>query len=102
MKTKAKVVGDYEVTCADENVFEAIGFPPAEAIELQMRAQLLLALKRWRKAAKITQAHAAKQLEVTQDRVSDIERGKFNLFSLDQLVRLANRAGLKPQLKLAA
>jgi len=34
--------------------------------------------------------------------VSDIKRGKFSQFSLDMLVRLASRAGLKPRLKLAA
>lgn len=101
-RKKPRIVGDHEITRAEENIFEAIGFLPAEAVELQMRAQLLLALKRWRKGSKMTQAEAAKRLEVTQARISDIERGKFKLFSLDQLVRLAERAGLKPELKLAA
>ncbi|MHB8744565.1 MAG: XRE family transcriptional regulator [Sulfuricaulis sp.] len=41
-------------------------------------------------------------LGVTQARVSDIKRGKITSFSLDLLVRLAARAGLKPKLKLAA
>ena len=45
---------------------------------------------------------AAKALGITQARVSDIKRGKFGQFSLDMLVRLASRAGLKPRLKLAA
>ncbi|MGH8113420.1 MAG: XRE family transcriptional regulator [Rhodanobacteraceae bacterium] len=39
---------------------------------------------------------------MTQARVSDIKRGKIDKFSLDLLVRLAARAGLHPQLKLAA
>jgi predicted XRE-type DNA-binding protein len=34
--------------------------------------------------------------------VSDIKRGKIGQFSLDMLVRLASRAGLKPRVKLAA
>jgi hypothetical protein len=41
-------------------------------------------------------------LGVTQARVSDLKRGKFERFSMDLLVRLAARAGLKPKLKLAA
>jgi predicted XRE-type DNA-binding protein len=45
---------------------------------------------------------AAKALGITQARLSDINRGKFGQFSLDVLVRLASRAGLKPRLKLAA
>ncbi len=47
-------------------------------------------------------AGAAKALGITQARVSDIKRGKIGQFSLDMLVRLASRAGLKPKLKLAA
>jgi predicted XRE-type DNA-binding protein len=41
-------------------------------------------------------------LDVTQARVSDIKRGKIGSFSLDLLVRLAARAGLRPKLRLAA
>ena len=50
----------------------------------------------------MTQTEAAKLLGVTQARVSDLKRGKISQFSLDLLVRLAARAGLQPQLKLAA
>lgn len=48
----------------------------------------------------MTQAAAAKVLGVTQVRVSDIKRGAISRFSLDLLVRLAARAGLRPKLKL--
>jgi len=42
------------------------------------------------------------RLGITQARVSDIKRVKFGQYSLDMLVRLASRAGLKPRLKFAA
>jgi predicted XRE-type DNA-binding protein len=67
-----------------------------------MRARLLSGLERWLKKSKLTGAQAAKALRITQARVSDIKRGKIGQFSLDMLVRLASRAGLKPKLKLAA
>ncbi|MGH8116749.1 MAG: helix-turn-helix domain-containing protein [Rhodanobacteraceae bacterium] len=76
-------------------------FPPDRGAELKMRAQLLRGLEAWLKTAG-TQAAAARVLGVTQARVSDIKRGKIDKFSLDLLVRLAARAGLHPQLKLAA
>ncbi|TAL82581.1 MAG: transcriptional regulator [Rhodanobacter sp.] len=76
-------------------------FPPDRGAELKMRAQLLRGLEAWLKTAG-TQAAAAKVLGVTQARVSDIKHGKIDKFSLDLLVRLAARAGLHPQLKLAA
>ena len=52
--------------------------------------------------AEKAQAEAAKVLGVTRARVSDLKRGKINRFSMDLLVRLAARAGLKPKLKIAA
>ena len=77
-------------------------FDADEAAELSMRAELLRGLQSWLSASNLTQAAAAEQLGTTQARVSDIKRGKINSFSLDLLVRLAARAGLRPQLKLAA
>lgn len=75
-------------------------FAPEESIKLQMRADLLIALSQWLERGGQTQAQAAKVLGVTQARVSNIKRGKFSEFSLDQLVDLAGRAGLKVQLKV--
>jgi predicted XRE-type DNA-binding protein len=73
-----------------------------KAAEMEMRAQLLMDLEHWLEKSRMTQAAAAKVLGVTQTRVSDLKRGKINRFSMDLLVRLAARAGLKPKLKLAA
>lgn len=44
--------------------------------------------------AEMSQAQAAKLLGVTQPRVSDLMRGKINLFGLDALVNMATAAGL--------
>jgi predicted XRE-type DNA-binding protein len=64
--------------------------------------QLLMGLEHWLEKRRMTQAEAAKVLGVTQARVSDLKRGKIDRFSMDLLVRMAARAGLKPKLKLAA
>ena len=77
-------------------------FPPEKAAEMEMRAQLLMGLEHWLEKSRMTQAETAKVLGLTQARVSDLKRGKINRFSMDLLVRLAARAGLKPKLKLAA
>jgi predicted XRE-type DNA-binding protein len=69
---------------------------------MEMRAQLLMGLEHWLEKSRMTQAEAAKVLGVTQARVSDLKRGKINRLSMNLLVRLAARAGLKPKLKLAA
>lgn len=68
------------------------------AFDLQMRADLLVALRLWLEASGKTQTKAAEVLGVTQARVSNIKNGKLKDFSLEQLVKLAGRAGLNPQL----
>lgn len=77
-------------------------YPEDRAAEMEMRSLLLLGLKQWLEEADLTQAEAAKLIGVTQARVSDLKHGKISQFSLDLLVRMAARAGLRPQLKLAA
>lgn len=76
-------------------------FDEDEAAQLTMRGELLRGLQSWL-AQSGTQTAAAKVLGVTQARVSDIKRGRIGSFSLDLLVRLATRAGLRPSLSLAA
>jgi len=48
----------------------------------------------------LTQIEAARRLGITQARVSEIKNGKINRFSLSMLVRLAGRAGLRPDIRL--
>jgi predicted XRE-type DNA-binding protein len=77
-------------------------YPADQAAEMEIRAQLLRGLTDWLKAFGLTQIQAAKALGITQARISDLHRGKISRFSLDLLVRLAARAGLRPKLRLAA
>ena len=76
-------------------------FDEERAPELQLRADLLIALERWLEASRMTQTKAADVLGVTQARVSNIRNGKLKDFSLGQLVNLAWRAGLNPQLTIS-
>lgn len=93
--------GPRHVTSARRSVFFDL-FPAEKAAEMEMRAMLLIGLEQWLEKSGLTQTEAAKILGVTQARVSDLKRGKINRFSMDMLVRLAARAGLRPRLKLAA
>jgi predicted XRE-type DNA-binding protein len=77
-------------------------FDEDRAAELTMRSELLHGLQTWLEESGSTQTTAASELGITQARVSDIKRGKIESFSLDLLVRLAARAGLRPRIKLAA
>ena len=82
------------------NVFRDLGFSPKEAESLRLRSELMIELDRLIKARKLTQGSAAKLFGVTQPRVSDLTRGKIDLFSIDTLVSMLARAGIRVELRL--
>jgi len=84
------------------NIFIDLGYAPEEASILQMRTDLMDNLRKFIEAKELTQANAAKILCVSQSRVSDLMRGKWERFSLEMLVTLATRAGMQISLKTAA
>ena len=84
------------------NVFVDMGYPSEEAAILQMRADLMADLRKFVKAKKLTQTKAAEILGVSQSRVSDLTRGKWEKFSLEMLITLATRAGMRVSLRTAA
>lgn len=83
-----------------DTVWDAIASNPAEAAKLKARSELMTALMRHIKAKGWTQAEAAEQLGLAQPQVSDLMRAKLSRFSLDLLVGLVARAGLRLQLKV--
>ena len=84
------------------NVFADLGFSKEEAALLKMRSDLMINLRDSITKRGWTQADAAKELHISQSRVSDLIRGKRDKFSLDMLVTLATRAGNKVALAIAA
>ena len=83
------------------NVFVDLGFSPEEAALMTMRAQLMTDLRGLLADRGWTQAQAAAALGVSQSRISDLVRGKWQQFSLDMLVTLAVRAGRRVRVELA-
>ena len=77
-------------------------FPPEEAAILAMRSELMCRLEILIRDKQWTQVEAAQVLGISQSRVSDLIRGKFEKFSLDMLITLATSAGKKVELKMAA
>jgi len=80
------------------NVFRDLGFPQPEAENLLLRAQLMSEIREV--ARGMTQSEAAKQFGVTQPRVNDVLRGKIDKFSLDALVNMLAKAGMRVELRV--
>ena len=80
------------------NVFEDLGFAPEEAEHLRIRSALMATIRKVMEDRGLTQARAAALLGVSQPRVSDLVRGKIDLFSIDALVEMLARAGVRVEL----
>jgi len=102
MKKKVTRQDDVKVTHSCGNIFIDLGFDEAEAKVLLMRADLMIALTKLIRTRGWTQAEAAKRMGITQPRVSKLKKGVWEDFSLDMLLTLATRVGLRTELKLAA
>lgn len=82
------------------SVWDAIEDTPAEAENMKLRSVLMMALKNHITRAEMSQAQAARLFGVTQPRVSDLMRGKIDLFGLDALVNMAAAAGLHVEMRV--
>lgn len=83
-----------------DSIWDALEDTPEQAENMKLRAVLLTALKDQISKRQLTQAEAAKLFGVTQPRISDLIRGKINLFALDTLVNMTVAAGLHVELRV--
>ena len=83
------------------SVWDAIEDTPAQAENMKLRSALMMALKDHIASEGLSQGRAAKVFGVTQPRVSDLMRGKIELFGLDTLVNMLAAAGLHVEVHVA-
>ena len=82
-----------KVTRSSGNVFRDLGFSSEEAEHLKIRSNLMIHVQNIIRARRLKQAEAAKVLGVTQPRVSDLLRGRIDLFSTDTLIDMLAHLG---------
>lgn len=82
------------------SVWDAIEDTSANAENMKLRSALMMALKLHIETAGLSQKQAAGLFGVTQPRVSDLMRGKIDLFGLDALVNMAVAAGLRVEMRV--
>ena len=83
------------------NVWDAIEDTPAQAENMKLRSALIMALRDHIARTGLSQSEAAKLLGVTQPRISDLMRGKIELFGLDTLVNMIGAAGLHVEMRIS-
>jgi len=82
------------------SVWDAIEDTPELRENLKVRSVLMMELKGYMKRTGLGQSQAASLFGVTQPRVSDLVRGKIDLFSIDALVNMASAAGLQIEMRV--
>jgi predicted XRE-type DNA-binding protein len=95
-------VKNYEARNSYKSVWDAIEAAPLEAATMRAKSALLMALQYWLDQTTGKQKAAAMHLGITQPRLSDLKRGRIDLFSLDTLLNMAEQAGLAPTIKVRA
>ena len=86
------------VTRSSGNVFQDLGFPPDKAEHLLLRTDLMIRIEKELGSLGVKQAQAAKLLGISQPRVSDLLRGRVELFSSDALIDMLALLGVKLRL----
>jgi predicted XRE-type DNA-binding protein len=82
------------------NVFEDVGFTRPEAVSLELRSFLAFRLEEFIQVEALTQRQAAAFFGVSQPRISNLVRGRVDLFSLDTLVDMVTQAGVRIEVLL--
>ena len=88
-----------QVTHGSDNVFEDLGFAAEEAANLKVRADLMLDLRQYIATRGWTQADAAAFFGETQPRISNLMKGEIGRFSIDKLINMLARAGIRVRVK---
>jgi len=83
-------------------VWDAVADSPAEAANLQVRSELMIAIGAVIKQNGWTQTQAAEHCGISQPRVNDLLRGRISRFSLDALVNIAASLGRRVHVALKA
>ncbi len=89
-----------EIVTSSGNVFLDLGFKPAEAENLRIRAELMMALQDYLKSPPLTVTVAAKQLGITPAAVKELLDGDINRFTVEKLIAMLVNIGLPVEIKV--
>lgn len=95
-----ELTNEMTITRGSGDVFADLSFSPAESRNLRIRSQMMTALRNLIEKEGLTQSDAAKRLNVSQPRVSDLTRGMISRSSLDTLVNMLSDAGLEVDFRI--
>jgi predicted XRE-type DNA-binding protein len=91
---------DVRIIDSSGNIFADLGFPPEEAAIYALRSELMNRLEQVLSERGWTAEESAERLNIGVSRAAELLRGNWQNFSLDMLITLAARVGLKTRMEL--
>ncbi len=92
--------GAVDVVRGADNVFEDLGFGAEEAMNLKIRADLMLDLREYIQEKDWTRGEAAVFFAETEARISSLMSGEVNDFSVDELITMLAKAGMRVRVEV--
>ena len=92
----------FDIELGSGNVFEDLGFEAEEALNLKIRADLMLDLSDRIQKQGWTQKEAAEFLGETQPRISNLMSGEISRFSIDKLINLLGKVGMEVRIEVVS
>jgi predicted XRE-type DNA-binding protein len=89
-----------EITHGSHNVFADLGFAPAEAENLKIRADLMLALRERIQTQGWSIDQAAATLQAPTACVEDLLQGEIDRFTVDQLIQMLSQCGYQVEVQV--
>jgi predicted XRE-type DNA-binding protein len=83
-----------------DNLWEDIGFSPAEAVELKVKSEIYMELMGYIRQRGFTQAELVKLLDIHQPDASFLMNGRVSKFSVGKLIQFAAKLNLTASVKI--
>jgi predicted XRE-type DNA-binding protein len=84
------------------DIFDDLGFSPAETLEMKIKAEIWQALLQHIEQHGFTQAYLVTMLKAHQPDVSNLLRGKISRISITKLIQFAARLNLEARIKVTS
>ena len=84
------------------DIFDDLGFSPAETLEMKIKAEIWQALLQHIEEQGFKQAYLVTTLKAHQPDVSNLLRGKLARISITKLIQFAGRLNLEARVKLTS
>ena len=83
------------------SVWDALADTPEQAANMHLCAELTMAIQAAVESWSSSRARAAARLGLTKPHLDELLQGRLDLFSVDELATLAQRAGLAVEMRIA-